>query len=71
MSSVFIEVLIVLARAEFAILLFDKEEGGCLRGVRKPYLLSSQVLVKEILSCFLLIWGEWIDFAYLRHNGLV
>ena len=33
MSGVFIEVAIILAGAEFAIFLFDKEEGGCLEGV--------------------------------------
>ena len=32
-SGMFVEVVVVLARAEFAVLLFDKEEGGHLGGV--------------------------------------
>ena len=32
-GGVFVEVTVVLARAEFAVLRLDKEEGGCLGGV--------------------------------------
>ena len=32
-GGVFVEVVIILAGAKFSILLFDKEEGGCLEGV--------------------------------------
>ena len=41
MGGMFIEVVIVLARVEFAILLFDEEEGGGLRRVGRANLSSS------------------------------
>ena len=34
MGGMLIEVSVILTGAEFAILLFGKEEEGCLRGVR-------------------------------------
>ena len=40
-GGVFVEVSIVLAGAEFSILFLDKEERGCLRGVRRADLPSS------------------------------
>ena len=40
-GGVFTEVSIVLAGTEFAILLLDKEERGCLGGVRRTNLPSS------------------------------
>ena len=40
-SSVFIEVVVVLAGMEFAILLLDKEEGGSLGRVGRSYLPCS------------------------------
>ena len=30
MGGVFVKVLVVIAEVEFAVLLFDEEEGGCL-----------------------------------------
>ena len=71
MSGVFIEVPVVLTRAKFAVFLLDKEEGGCLEGVEGTNLSSCQVFVKEILGSFLLVGGEWVDFAYLRHKSIV
>ena len=41
MGGMFIEVLIVLAGAEFAILLFNEEERGSLQGVGRVDLSSS------------------------------
>ena len=62
-SGVFIEVVVVLAGMKFAILLFDKEEGGCLGGVGGPDFSCSKVLFKEVLCGFLFIRGEGVDFS--------
>ena len=67
----FVEVSIVLAGMEFAVLLFDKEERGCFRRVGRMNLSRSQVFFKEVLSSFLFIWGEWVDFAYLGHEVFI
>ena len=40
-GGVFVEVMVVLAGAEFSILLFDKEERGCLREIGWTDLSSS------------------------------
>ena len=70
-GGVFVEVTIVLAGAEFAIFLFDKEERGCLGGIGRTNLSSSQVFLQEVLSSFLFIWRKWVDFAYLRREGFI
>ena len=67
-GGMFVEVLVVLAGAEFTILLLDKEEEGYLRGVRRTNLSYSKVFFEEILSSFLFIGGEWIYFAYLWYK---
>ena len=40
MGGVFVEVAVILTRAEFAVLLLDKEEGRCLGGVGRTDLSS-------------------------------
>ena len=42
-----------------------------MRRVERSYLPNSKVLIEDILDCFLLIRGEWVDFAYFRHEGVV
>ena len=71
MGGVFIKVPIVLERVKFAILLFDKEEGGYLRGVGRTNLSSGEVFFEEVFCGFLFIRGEWVDFTYLEHEGLI
>ena len=41
MGGAFVEVVIVLAKGEFAILLFNDKKRGCLRGIGRSYLPSS------------------------------
>ena len=57
MSGMFIEISVILAGVEFAILLFNKEERGCLGGIRRSNLSSSKVLFEEVLHGFLFIQG--------------
>ena len=42
-GGVFVEVLVILARMKFSILLFNKEERGCLRRVRRADLSNIEV----------------------------
>ena len=63
MGGMLVEVTIVLAGVEFAILFLDKEEGGCLKGVERMDLSSGQVFFKEILSHLFLIRRQQVDFA--------
>ena len=55
---------------EFAILLFNKEEGHLGR-VRGSDFSCSKVFFEEVLDGFLFVRREWVDFAYLRHKGLI
>ena len=68
MGGVFIEVVVILVGTEFPVFLFDKEERECLRGVGRVNLPGSKVFFEEVLGGFLFIWGEQVDFAYLRHE---
>ena len=70
-GGVFVEVSIILARVEFAILPFDKEEWRHLGGVGRADLSCSQVFFKEVLGCLLFITGKWINFVHLRYEGLI
>ena len=70
-GGMFIEVMIVLAGAELAILLFDEEEGGYLGRVERMDLSSGKVFFEKIFGGLLFIWGERVDFAYLWHEGFI
>ena len=56
---------------EFAIFLFDKEEGGHLERVGRSDFSSDEVFFEKVLSGFLLVWREGVDFANLWHKGVV
>ena len=71
MSGMFIEVSVILAWTEFAILFLNEEERRGLRGVRGTKFSSGEVFFKEVFSGFLFIWGEQVNFADLQHKGLV
>ena len=70
-SGVFVEVPVILARTKFSILFLDKEEGRCLEGVGRTDLPSSQVFFEEVLGGSLFIRRKQVDFANLRHEGVV
>ena len=67
----FVDVLIVLARAESTILLFDEEERGCLWRVGWANLSRSEVLVKEVFGGLVFVRGERIYFSNLWGKGVV
>ena len=46
----FIEVAIVLARSESAVFFLDKEEGGCLGGLRRTDLPGVKVFVNKVVG---------------------
>ena len=70
-SGMFVEVVVILARAEFAILFLHKEEGGHLGGVQWTDLSSGQVSFKKVFHHLFLIQGERVDFANLWLKRLV
>ena len=71
MNDVFIKVPVILAGVEFPVFLFDEEKGGGLRRIEGMKFPGSYVFFKEILSSFLFVRGKQVDFAYLRHKGIV
>ena len=71
MGGVFIEVVVVLTGMKFAILLFDKEEGGCLGGVGGPDFSYGKVLFKEALCGFLFIREGGVDFSDFWYKRFV
>jgi hypothetical protein len=59
----FVEGSIVLHRAKFAILLFDKEEVSRIRASGFAYGSSSQVLFYELMTLHNLFLGKWKESA--------
>ena len=49
-GGMFVQVSVILTGAEAAILLFDKAEWGCLRGVGRANLSTVEVFLEEVLS---------------------
>ena len=70
-GGMFIEVVVILARAEFPVFLFDKEEGGGLWGVGGMDFPSREIFFEEVFGDFPFIGGEQVDFANLGHEGVV
>ena len=70
-DGVFVDVVVVLARAESSILLFDEEERRSLRGVGRADLSRGEVFVKEVFGGFAFIRGEGINFPDLQGEGVI
>ena len=71
MGGMFVEIHIILAGMEFAILLLDTEEWGGLWGIGRMNLSSGQVFFEEVFSCFLFVGGERVDLVNLGCEGFV
>ena len=71
MDGMFVDVSIVLARAESTILLFDEEERGCLWRVGRANLSGSEIFVEEVFGGFVFVRGERIYFPNLWGKGIV
>ena len=67
----FIEVVVVLTGVEISILLFDKENGRGLEGVRRTDFAGLEIFSQEVFYGFLLVEKEGIDFANLRDKGFI
>ena len=52
LGGMFVQVAVILTRAEAAIFLLDKEEQGCLGGIRGADFSAIEVFLEEILSGF-------------------
>ena len=70
-DGVFIEVAIVLARSESAVLFLDKEEGGCLGGFRRVDLPGAKVFINEVVGGLPFFYREGIKFPNLWDKGLI
>jgi hypothetical protein len=60
----FVEALVVLYWSEFAVFLFNKEEGGGVGSLRGHYVSLSEVFFDEFLEGFPFFLGEGIDFSW-------
>ena len=67
----FIQVAVVLAGAEAAVLFFDKEEWGCLRGVRGVNFPTVKVLLEKVFGGFAFVRRERVDFSDFGSEGIV
>ena len=70
-DGMFIDVLVVLARAESSVLLFDEEERGCLWRVGGANLSRSEILIKEVFGGFAFIRRERVYFPNLWGKGVI
>ena len=71
MDNVTVKVMVILAGAEAAVLLFNKEEEGYLRGFRQADLSRAEVFTDEVVSGLMFLDGERIEFPYLGNKGLI
>ena len=67
----FIEVVIVLAGSESAVLFLDEEEQRCLGGFRRVDLSRVKVFVNEVVGNLWFFHREGVKFPYLRDKGLI
>ena len=56
-GGMFVQVSVILTGAETAVLLFDKEEWGCLGGVGRANLSTVEVFLEEVFGGFLFFGG--------------
>ena len=67
----FVDIAIVLAGAESAVLLFDEEEGRSLGGIGWADLPRSEVFVQEIFGGFAFVRGEGVNLPDFRGEGFI
>ena len=70
-DSVFIDIAVVLARAKTTILLFDKEEGGCLWGIQRMNFASLQIFIKKVFGCLSFFRRERVYLSNFGFKELV
>ena len=77
LDGVFIEVTIVLARSESAVLFLDKEEWRCLGRLRWADLSRAKVFINEVVGGLPFFYRERVEFAdlwdkrFVKVNGMV
>ena len=69
-DGVFIEVTIVLAGSESAVLFLDKEEGGCLGGFRRADFPGAKIFINEVVGGLSFFYREGVEFPNLWDKGL-
>ena len=67
----FIEVTIVLAGSESAVLFLDEEEGRCLRGLGWADLSRAKVFINEVVGGLSFFYREGIKFPNLWDKGFI
>ena len=67
----FIEVAIVLARSESAVLFLDEEERRCLGGFRRADLSRAKVLINEVVGGLSFFYRKGVEFPNLWDKGFV
>ena len=70
-NGMFVQVVVVLARTETTILLFDEEDWECLRGVQGVDLPTVKVFLEEILSGFMFFRGERVNPSNFGSEGVI
>ena len=59
----FVDVLIVLYRMEFAILLLNEEKGGCIGGYGRANVSFGKLFVDKLIEGGILCCRHWVDLA--------
>ena len=67
----FVEILVVLARAESSIFLLNKEEWGSLWGLGLSNFARLEMFVNEHLTCLYFFWVHGVGFGHLWDEGLL
>ena len=67
----FVDIVVILARAKSSVFLFDEEEREGLRRVGWVNLFRGEVLIKEVFGGFSFFRGERIYFSNLWGKGVI
>ena len=67
----FVDIVVILARAKSSVFLFDDEERGGLRRVGWVNLSRGKVLIKEVFGVFSFFRGERIYFPNLWGKDVI
>ena len=67
----FVQVAVILAGVETAILLFDEEEWGCLGRVRRTDLSAIKVFLEEVFGGFVFVGQEWVNLPNFGSKGVI
>ena len=67
----FVHIVVILARAESSVFLFNKEEGRGLGGIGRADLSRGEVFIQKVFGGFSFIGGEGVYLPDFQSKGVI